>query len=73
MNKRKHFVLRCLSSLLSLACRVRRTEPGDILLVCFAPLGLGRDGERERKRKTEGERVFVKNTSTCQFFTHCTQ
>lgn len=68
MNKRKHFIPSSLSLLLSSTCRVRRLEPGDILLLCFALRGHGMVGERYGKRKTGGEGVSVKNTSTFQFF-----
>lgn len=66
MNKRKHFLPRSLSLLLSLACRIRRLEPGDILLVCFAPRGHGRGGvgEIEEEKDRRRECVFVKNSST---------
>lgn len=47
MNKRKHFVVRRSSSLLSLACRARRLEPGDTRVACFAL--------KRCRRRLEGE------------------
>lgn len=64
MNKRKHFLPRPLSLLLSWACRVRRLEPGDILLLCFAPRGHGRQwGVEEREEEKDRRRECV---NVCQ-------
>ncbi len=59
MNKRKHFHPHSLSLLLSLACRVRRLEPGDILLECFAPWGHGQGAVGGLREREEEKLIYI--------------